>query len=96
MTKNRLGDLDNHLFAQLERLGDETLTADQIKDETARAEAIVKLAEQITENARTKIAAARLFADHGAAILPMLPQIRGSSSHSAIDHDPSTDEAPNA
>ncbi|MBM2293784.1 hypothetical protein JQX09_17795 [Sulfitobacter pseudonitzschiae] len=75
MAKNKLGDLDNHLFAALERLGDEDLTSDQIEMEVKRAEAIVRVADQVTENAKTKLVAARLFAEHGASISPMLPQI---------------------
>lgn len=75
MTRNRMSDLKDHLFAQLERLGDETLTAEQITAEAKRAEAIIGLADQITENAKMQLAAARLFADHGDKILPMLPQI---------------------
>lgn len=75
MTKNKLSDLDDHLFAALERLGDETLSADQIDAEAKRAEAVVKLADQVTENAKTKLVAAKLYAEHGANVLPMLPQI---------------------
>ena len=79
MTKNRLGDLNNHLFAALERLSDEDLTADQIATEATRAEAIVKIADQITENARTRLAGAKLFAEHGEKILPYLPSVGGGA-----------------
>ncbi|MEP0155223.1 hypothetical protein [Pseudophaeobacter sp.] len=75
MTKNKLSDLDDHLFAALERLNDETLSADQIETEAKRAEAVVKLADQVTENAKTKLVAARLYGEHGSSVLPMLPQI---------------------
>ena len=79
MTKNRLGDLNDHLFAALERLGDDDLTSDQIKDEATRAQAIVAIADQITENARTRLAGAKLFAEHGDKILPYLPKIGGGA-----------------
>lgn len=75
MTKNKLGDLNNHLFAQLERLADDDLTAEQIEAEVKRSEAIVSLADQIVGTADLQLKAAKLFADHGSAILPMLPQI---------------------
>jgi len=75
MTKNKLGDLHNHLFAQLERLADDDLTAEQIEAEVKRSEAIVSLADQIVGTADLQLKAAKLFADHGSAILPMLPQI---------------------
>lgn len=73
--KNKLGDLNNHLFAALERLGDETMTPEQIEAEAKRADAIVAVADQITENAKTMLVAARLYAEHGDKIRPMLPQI---------------------
>ena len=75
MTKNRLSDLNNHLFAQLERMSGEEMTAEQIEQEARRAEAIVAVADQITRNADLQLKAAKLFAEHGAAIMPYLPQI---------------------
>lgn len=75
--KNKLSDLNNHLFAQLERLSEESLTAEQIEQEAKRAQAIVSVADQIVQGAEMQLRAAKLFADHGAQILPMLPQIGG-------------------
>lgn len=75
--KNKLSDLNNHLFAQLERLSDESLTAEQIEQEVKRTDAIVSVADQITENANLSLKAAKLFAEHGSGVLPMLPQIGG-------------------
>lgn len=79
--KNRLSDLNNHLFAQLERMAEEDMSADQLDHEAKRADAIVQVSDQIVRNAELQLKAAKLFADHGSQILPMLPQI-GSSTGS--------------
>ena len=55
--KNKLSDLNNHLFAELERLGDEDLTEEQLKAEVVRAEAITSIAEQIISNANLALKA---------------------------------------
>ncbi|WP_277260796.1 hypothetical protein [Peptoniphilus lacrimalis] len=49
--KNTLGDLNNHIFAELERLGDEGLTGDELKEELTRAESIVRVSSSIISNA---------------------------------------------
>jgi hypothetical protein len=75
MTKSTLTDLNKHLFAQLDRLTAEDLDADGIEREVKRAEAMVSVADQITSNAELQLKAAKLFAEHGRGVLPMLPQI---------------------
>lgn len=72
---NSLSDLNAHLFAQLERLDVENLTPEQIEAEVARSQAMVQVADRITENAKVTLGAAKLFAEHGDRILDMLPQI---------------------
>lgn len=71
---NRLSDLNHHLFDQLNRLSGD-LTPEQIEQEVARTDAIVKVADQITDNAKVMLGAAKLYAEHGQHVLPMLPQI---------------------
>lgn len=63
--KNKITDLNNHLFAQLERLGEEDLSAEQIERECQRAEAIVAVSEQVIRSAAMSIKAAELIAANG-------------------------------
>jgi hypothetical protein len=72
---NRLSDLNEHLFAQLGRLADNSLKPEEIEAEVERTKAIVSVADRITSNADLQLKAAKLFAEHGQGILPMLPQI---------------------
>jgi hypothetical protein len=73
--KNKLSDLNNHLFAQLERLSDEDLKPEEIEREVKRTEAIVAVSEQIIQNADLVLKGAKLVADHGNYIGSMLPMI---------------------
>ena len=73
--KNKLSDLNDHLFMQLERLGDEELTPEQIEQEAKRADAMVEVADRIVGNAALQLKAASLFAEHGEYVRPLLPMI---------------------
>lgn len=59
--KNTLGDLNNHLFAQLERLGDEDIKGEELVDEINRAKAITSVAQQIIANGSLVVEAAKIF-----------------------------------
>lgn len=48
--RNTLGDLNNHLFAQLEKMDDDELTGEQLDNEIRRTEAMAKISEQIIKN----------------------------------------------
>lgn len=58
-TKNTLFDLNDHLFAQMERLGDESLTQEQLAVEIERSKALSGVAQQVISNANTILSAAR-------------------------------------
>ena len=48
--RNTLGDLNLHLFAQLERLGDEDLKGEKLSEEIERSKAVASIAQQIIAN----------------------------------------------
>lgn len=60
MMKHNLGDLNNHLFAELDRLNNVELEGEKLKDEVVRARAITTVAKAIIDNANTVIQAKQL------------------------------------
>ncbi len=57
--KNKLSDLNEHLFAQLERLSDEDKKGDELKEEISRAKAVTGIASQIIANGQLVLGAIR-------------------------------------
>lgn len=74
--KNKLADLNDHLFAQIERLSQEDLTPEQLDTEVKRGDAIVAVADQILRHASLQVQAAKILAESGdlnaARLLPEL------------------------
>lgn len=58
--KDSLIDLNEHLFAQIERLGDETIDDDTITLEIERAKAVAGIADRIINNASLVLKAREL------------------------------------
>lgn len=61
--KNTLGDLNNHLFAQLERLGEEDLQGENLQEEIERAKAVTSIATQIISNGNLVLQAEKFKVD---------------------------------
>jgi hypothetical protein len=61
--KNKLTDLNDHLFAQLERLSDETLEGEKLNQEIKRSTAVANVAREIIQNGRTVLRAQELCGD---------------------------------
>ncbi|MDR1272341.1 MAG: hypothetical protein LBK04_05065 [Clostridiales Family XIII bacterium] len=75
MTRNKFTDLNNHLFAEIERLGDEELTGEALAVEITRAKAISGIATNLVNNAGVMLQATKLrieYADLDPAIPKML------------------------
>lgn len=80
MTKNRLSDLNNHLFAQIERLSEEGMSAEKIETEVKRGNAIVAVADQILRHATLQVQAAKIVSDHGMDPTKHLPALGTNST----------------
>lgn len=58
--KNKITDLRDHMFAALERLGNEELEPDKLKSEIERSKAISEVGKVIVESAKTEVLYAKL------------------------------------
>ena len=89
--KNKLLDLNNHLFAQLERLSDESISSEDLAKEIQRTDAVVKVAGQIIDTANVAIDSAKLVAEYGGNYENMLPMVEAKGN---INGDQPTLAAP--
>ena len=71
--KNKLTDLNDHLFAQMERLGDEDLKPEDIQNEVNRTNALVKVSDQIIQNAALSLKALVVSSELGDVGTQKLP-----------------------
>lgn len=63
MARNKMTDLNDHLFAQLERLGDEEITGEDLDKEVARAKAISGIAGQLIKSNKLTLDAMKMIAN---------------------------------
>jgi len=70
--KNKLIDLNNHLFAQLERLSEEDTTGDKLKEEIERSRAVGCIARNIIDNARLALDAQKALGETVRNLPPMI------------------------
>lgn len=60
MPRNKISDLNDHLFEQIEKLGDDSLSDAELKKEIERSKAMHLVASNIIDIAKTTIDAMRL------------------------------------
>lgn len=73
MTRNKLSDLNNHLFEQLERINDDELTKEELETEMERAKAMAGVADKIIEISALSLKAEALRAEYsGVAKIPVM------------------------
>lgn len=63
MPRNKLIDLNNHLFEQLERLNDEELIDEALDKEIKRSKAVVSISKTIISNASLVLEAKKYIND---------------------------------
>ena len=66
--KNKLVDLNDHLFAQLERLGDESLKGEELATELNRANGVSAISKDIVNNAQLAFDVEKFKADSKEAV----------------------------
>lgn len=76
--KNKLIDLNDHLFMQMERLSDEDLTSEELAKEITRSKAVTNLAAQIVGNARLALDAQVAIHEH---LIKGAPKMLGATEH---------------
>jgi len=64
METNTLMALNNHLFAQMERLGEEDLSDDELKKEVGRSKAMCDVSSKIIDNAKLALEAEQLKVEY--------------------------------
>lgn len=72
--KNTLADLNNHLFAQMERLSEEDISAEELAKEVNRSKAIVSVSSQIIQNGNLALNAQKFVADTSGRSKATLPE----------------------
>jgi len=73
--KNKLTDLNNHLFAQIERLDDDELKGEDLKNEVIRAHAMTVVAREVINNGRLAFDAAKAVHENYLDAKSGLPQL---------------------
>lgn len=77
-TRNTLADLNNYLFATLERLDNEEIKGEKLEDEIKRAKAVTGVASQIIANGSLALRAKSLQLEYGEEE-PLPPMLKSNN-----------------
>lgn len=72
MARNKITDLNDHLFAALERLNDEEIRGDQLTEEIERAKAITGVSDKIISSMKVQAELFDILLENG--YRPELPE----------------------
>lgn len=73
--KNKLSDLNNHLFAEIERLSEEDLKGEELKKEIDRANALACVAKEIVAGGSLILKAHKAMGDGMLGANKKLPEM---------------------
>lgn len=83
--KNKLSDLNNHLFEELERLNDENLTGEELQTERERAKTMATIAQTIINNGELALKAVKHYEEYGREkSIPDILKIEGGINEEGI------------
>lgn len=63
--KNKLSDLNNYLFEQIERINDDTLTGADLEEQLGKSKAIVDISKTILTSANISLQAVKHASEYG-------------------------------
>ena len=78
-TKNKLVDLNDHLFCQLERLNCDDITGNELEDEVKKAKAMCDIAGKIVDTGRLVLDAAKIV-EGSSGVIQLPLHLSGGSS----------------
>ena len=81
MARNSLLDLNDHLFAMIEKLGDDDIVGAELEQEIDRAIAMSNLAKDVVSNARLVLDVARFNDDRCDANAELPKMLGGGNGH---------------
>ena len=82
--KNKLTDLNNYLFEQIERLNDDTLTPEQVSQPIKKAETISEISKTIIQNSALQLKAIETAAEYGIIKQDSLKLLLGGKSEPQV------------